>query len=336
MTSHDPVASVVRVVVVTWQAGDHLAAMLDSLATATSAPVRVVVADNGSDDGAPQSVAARDGVHLLALGRNLGYGQAANAGAAVALPGLVEPWLLVVNPDVVWEPGALDELLAAADRHPRATALGPAVRTEDGDLYPSARLFPSLVGGAGHAALGWWWPANPWTAAYRGERGDPVEGPAGWLSGSCLLVRRDAFDAVGGFDPRFFMYFEDTELCRRLADAGGERVYVPSAVVTHAGGHATRRRPARMLVEHHRSAYRYLTARHRGARWAPARALLGAALSARLLLGLAVRRVGEGARPTRRADALPEGRPARSQRRRSMARARKLAIWSRRTGPAGQ
>ena len=73
----------------------------------------------------------------------------------------------------------------------------------------------------------------------------PVERTAGWLSGSCLLLRRDAFDAVGGFDPGYFMYFEDVDLGDRLGDAGWHNVYVPAAVVSHVGGHATVRDPAR-------------------------------------------------------------------------------------------
>ena len=119
----------------------------------------------------------------------------------------------------------------AGDRHTRRSAL------------PERRALPSLGRGIGHALAGWWWPTNPWTAAYRQERGAPVEGRCGWLSGSALLVRREAFEAVGGFDPQYFMYFEDVDLCDRLARAGWSSIYVPSAVVEHTGGHATRREP---------------------------------------------------------------------------------------------
>ncbi len=295
-----PATSLVRVVVVTYFSGDALAEFLDSLATATTAPYDVVVADNMSTDGAPEAAAAGPHVRLVKTGGNLGYGRAANAGAG----GADAPWLVVANPDIVWEPGALDVLLEAAGRWPRAGALGPAIRTPDGALYPSARAFPSLGRGIGHAVFGWVWPGNPWTRAYRRETGRPEEGAAGWLSGSCLLVRRAAFEAVGGFDPSYFMYAEDIDLCHRLADAGWERVYVPSAVVLHVGAHATRLHSRRMLAEHHRSLYRYLSRQYAGPRWAWLRPLLAAGLAARYMLTLAVGRAREGAKPTRSADLL--------------------------------
>jgi N-acetylglucosaminyl-diphospho-decaprenol L-rhamnosyltransferase len=288
-----------RVVVVTYSPGETLPAFLTSLASATSAPYDVVLADNGSTDGAPEA-AEGPGVRLLRTGGNLGYGRAANAGAA----GFDGDWLVVANPDVVWQPASLDALLAAAERWPAAGCLGPAIRTPDGRLYPSARAFPSLGRGIGHALCGWWWPGNPWTRSYRAEVGRPVEGPTGWLSGSCMLLRRTAFDAVRGFDPAYFMYAEDMDLCRRLADAGWSSVYVPSAVVTHTGGHSTSRHAARMVAEHHRSLYRYLARQYAGPRYALLRPLLAAGLFLRYLLARYVKSVGEGAAPTRSADLL--------------------------------
>jgi N-acetylglucosaminyl-diphospho-decaprenol L-rhamnosyltransferase len=260
----------------------------------------VVLADNGSTDGAPERAASRDGVRLVRTGGNLGYGAAANVGAADART----PWLLVANPDICFTEGALDVLLEAAENWPQAGAWGPAIITPQGDLYPSARALPSLGPGIGHALAGWWWPTNPWTATYRRERHDPVEGVAGWLSGSCLLLRRTAFEQVHGFDADYFMYFEDVDLCDRLGQAGWQSVYVPRAVVEHSGGHATKRTPSRMLRAHHSSAYRYLSRRYAGARYAPLRLVLAAGLFARYLLARASRRTAEGAAPTRSADAL--------------------------------
>jgi N-acetylglucosaminyl-diphospho-decaprenol L-rhamnosyltransferase len=289
-----------RVVVVTYSPGPTLASFLSSLSRATASRYEVVLADNGSRDGAPERAAAAEPgrVELRPTGGNLGYGRAANAGAR----GAEGAWLLVANPDVTWTPGALDALLDAGARWPQAGALGPLIRTPDGALYPSARSFPSLGRGIGHALFGWWWPANPWTASYRREHGEPVEATTGWLSGSCLLLRREAFEAVGGFDPAYFMYFEDLDLCERLAHAGWASVHVPSAVVTHEGGHATRTVSGRMLRAHHRSAYRYLSRRYPGPRWAPVRLALAVGLLSRYLLSLLVSRVGEGAQPTRTMD----------------------------------
>jgi N-acetylglucosaminyl-diphospho-decaprenol L-rhamnosyltransferase len=291
---------VVRVVCVTYAPGESLPVFLDSLATATTRPYEVVLADNGSDDGSVEAAQDRPEVTLLRTGANLGYGRAANLGAS----GATAPWLVVANPDVAWEPGSLDALLEAGERWPRAGCLGPAIRTDDGRLYPSARAFPSLGRGTGHALLGPFWPGNPWTRSYRAEAGRPEEGRAGWLSGSCMLLRRAAFEAVGGFDPSYFMYCEDMDLCRRLGEAGWANVYAPSAVVTHTGGHATRRSAGPMLAEHHRALYRYLSRQYDAPAQAPVRAVLAAGLLARYLLARRVRSVGEGAAPTRPATLL--------------------------------
>ena len=296
-----PAGAEIRVVVVTYSPGASLTEFLDSLQTATARPYEVVLADNGSTDGAPEA-AAGGTVRLLPTGGNLGYGRAANLGAS----GSTAPWLVVANPDVRWEPGSLDALLAAAARWPRAGCLGPAIRTPDGELYPSARAFPSLGRGTGHALLGWCWPGNPWTRSYREEAGRPEEGVTGWLSGSLMLLRAEAFASVAGFDPAYFMYCEDMDLCRRLGEAGWQNVYAPSAVVTHSGGHATRRAPRAMLLEHHRSLYRYLSRQYAGPAHAPLRLALRVGLRLRALLALRVRALGEGAAPTRSADLLED------------------------------
>ena len=293
------VGAPVRVVVVTWSSDGVLPGFLESLATATTAPYEVVVADNASPVGPP---AVPAGVTLLETGGNLGYGKAANLGAS----GFEGDWLVVANPDVTWTPGALDELLDAGRRWPDAGCLGPAIRTTDDLLYPSARAFPSLGRGLGHALCGWWWPGNPWTRSYRAEVGPPVEGSTGWLSGSLMLLRREAWEAVGGFDPKYFMYCEDMDLCRRLAEAGWRNVYVPSAVITHVGGHSTAGVSSAMLKEHHRALHTYLSEHYGGARHAPLRLLLGAGLLARYLLASRVRSIGKGAAPTRSADLLED------------------------------
>lgn len=299
-----------RVVVVTYAPGPALAACLDSLSAAVRAEYHVVLADNGSlSDPLDPDVARaarRPEVTLVRTGGNIGYGRAANLGALLDV-GDPPAWIAVVNPDLVFHPGALDELLAAGARWPEAGVLGPAILTPSGDLYPSARALPSLVRGAAHAVLGWWWPANPFTSRYRNEAGAPREGVVGWLSGSCLLARGRVFADVGGFDPAYFMYFEDLDFCERVGRFGAACVYVPTAVVTHTGGHATRANPARMALAHHRSAWIYLSRRYAGARYLPVRAVLAGGLLVRLGLSLAVPRIATGAAPTRSAASLTSG-----------------------------
>jgi N-acetylglucosaminyl-diphospho-decaprenol L-rhamnosyltransferase len=310
---NDPADAPLRVVAVTFSPGDSLGSFLHSLETATTRPVDVVLADNGSTDGVPEAAEAQHPhVRVLRTGGNVGYGAAANAGLADRHAG----WALVANPDIRFEPGAVDELLAVAARWPRAATVGPAIRTPDGQLYPSARDLPSLSTGVGHALLGWAWPGNPWTARYRREREAPRERTAGWLSGSCFLVDLEAFHSVGGFDPGYFMYFEDVDLAARLGERGWLHVYAPSAVVEHEGGHATSRDPHRMQRVHHTSALRYLTRRYPGRTRAPLRAALRAGLGGRMLVSYVSARVGAGAQPQRSADELPQTRTRRRWRRR--------------------
>jgi N-acetylglucosaminyl-diphospho-decaprenol L-rhamnosyltransferase len=274
------------VVTVTYSPGPHLDRFLATLSHATDRPVSVIMADNGSTDGAPEEAAQRyPNTRLLYTGGNLGYGTAVNRAVAEITP--KSEFVVVANPDVQWAPRSLDSLLEAAERWPRAGSLGPLIRDPDGSVYPSARHLPSLIRGGMHAVVGPFWKSNPWTAEYRQERTEPSERPVGWLSGSCLLLRRAAFDEVSGFDERYFMYMEDVDLGDRLGKAGWQNVYVPSAEILHDKGHSTGRDPARNLAAHHTSTYTFLADRH-SHRWqAPLRWMLRAALAARA--GLVVR-----------------------------------------------
>lgn len=267
-------------VTVTYSPGEYLVPFLTSLREATTRPTRVIMADNGSTDGIPEVAEATFAeAELLRTGANIGYGAAVNRAVATVDPDV--EFIVVANPDVRWHPGALDGLLEAARRWPRAGALGPLIREPDGSRYPSARSVPGLTSGAGHAVLGKVWPKNPWTQRYRQENETVGERPVGWLSGSCLLIRRSAFDSIGGFDSRYFMYMEDVDLGDRLGRAGWHNVYVPGVEVTHSKGHAAGRHPEVMLPAHHTSAYRFQADRHPGFWWAPLRLALRAGLGLR-------------------------------------------------------
>lgn len=274
-----PYGEALAVVAVTYSPGETLERFVETLAKATTRGLQVILADNGSTDGAPELAARHDGVHLVRMEANLGYGSAVNK-AMDALDDSVG-WVVVANPDLEWDPGAVDELLEAAERWPSGAVFGPLITETDGSVYPSARLLPTIGRGIGHAVLADLWTTNPWSRAYRQDTAAPVERSAGWLSGSCLLLRRAAYDSVGGFDPSYFMYFEDVDLGDRLGRAGWLNVYVPDARVMHVGGHATARASRRMVAAHHASAYRYLVDRYRGAWWKP--------ILAAVRLGLAIR-----------------------------------------------
>jgi len=258
-------------------------AMLQLVASLRSSAVPVAtirVVNNAPDDGLAE-LRESETVTVLEPGRNLGYGRAVNF--AVAQLDDSVGWILVANPDVVLQPDTLGRLLAVAAESPKVGALGPKLTDAAGAVYPSARELPALRTGIGHALLANRWPTNPWSRRYRGENRTMTESfrETGWLSGALLLIRREAFEDIGGFDDAFFMYFEDVDLGRRLADSGWSSLYVTGATAIHTGAHSTRRAASAMNKAHHQSAYTYL-ARKYSAWWLwPLRVALRVALGVR-------------------------------------------------------
>lgn len=269
------------VVTVTYNSSGALASFLESTRSASVGPLHIVVVDNNSEDiEKTAQICARYGAHLVKLYENRGYGGGMNA-AIATLPPSVE-MILISNPDVVLGEQSVDLLRDALEHNSRAAAAGPRVLNSDGTIYPSARALPSLRTGLGHTLLVGFWPSNPWTLRYHsGQDATLAERVTGWLSGSCLLVRRDAFDEVHGFDESFFMYFEDVDLGYRFGKAGWNNLHVPRATVTHTGAHSTSSDPAPMLRAHHQSARHYLNRRYSAPILAPLRLVLRIGLRVR-------------------------------------------------------
>lgn len=280
----DPAARRVGVVTVAYRSDGVLPGLLDSLADAVDEPFELVIVDNLPAEGeTARWLAEQHGGHYLPLPANPGYGGAINA-AVTSLPASVT-WIVVSNPDVVYRPGSIAELVRTADADESIAAAGPAVENVDGTIYPSARSVPSLRTGIGHALLGSIWTKNPWTMAYRDAGSAPGDRrDVGWLSGSSFVVRRAAFERIGGFDEGYFMYFEDVDLGYRLSKAGYRNVYVPTARALHTGAHSTNADSARMVRAHHDSAKRFLAKKYNGWYLWPLRAALSVGLDARALI----------------------------------------------------
>jgi GT2 family glycosyltransferase len=245
----------VTVISVAFNSAAVLPAMLGSIPEG----VPVVLVDNASADGAAlDALAAEHGARLIRNAENRGFGAACNQGAA----GASTEFLLFLNPDAALGPGALDALAAAAARHPEAVAFNPRIEEADGSAYFKRQsvILPR------NSRMPRGWPAD--------DRAVPV------LSGAALFVRREAFEAVGGFDEAIFLYHEDDDLSLRLAERGA-LMFIRDALVRHQGGRSTVRSPeVAALKAWHMGRSRVYAARKHGRPAAFARALAAALLQA--------------------------------------------------------
>lgn len=244
-----------------------------------------VVVDNASTDGSAERLEASRAsrVDLIRNTSNRGFGAAVNQ-AARHRPA---PLLWLLNPDCRVEPGAFAALVEALQAHADCAIVAPQLLNRDGTTQESARGEPSAWTGlfGRHGLLTKFFPGAG--AARRNLRARELvdsgveSAPIDWAMGACLLVRADVFARVGGFDERYFLYWEDADLCRRVRDLGHTVRYVPRARVTHAG--AASSRTVRRLAGRafHRSAYLYYATHTVPSRWHPARPLAWLALTLR-------------------------------------------------------
>jgi hypothetical protein len=264
------------VVILNWNARDYLAAALDSIVSqAWRHNIEVIVVDNHSllDDSATMVKRDFPQVTLLETGRNLGFSAGNNLGLRAAKGRLI----LFLNPDTVVHQGALDTLIEWMDTHRGVGACGPKLLNSDGTLQASCRAFPSF--GAGlfrNTLLGRLFPNNPWSRGYlMQDFQHDKEQPADWLSGSALLVRREALEDIGGgWDEDYFMYCEDVDICYRLKTKDWARYYVPQATITHHIGKSSDWAQGAMIRRHHASMLKFYF-KHYARGWG----LLGAPLA---------------------------------------------------------
>jgi N-acetylglucosaminyl-diphospho-decaprenol L-rhamnosyltransferase len=243
----------VAAVVVNYNAAGVVGDCITSLAAEGVA--EIVVADNASSDDSAAVVARFDAARWLPTGANLGFGGGANRGAAAS----TGEYVLVCNPDITVQPGAVKALAAVLDAQPQVGIVGPRIENPDGSVYPSPRVFPGMLDALGHAFLGFVKPDNQFTRRYRLLDIDHsvADHDVDWVSGSCFLARRSAWDALGGFDESYFMYAEDVDLCWRAKRAGWRVAFEPAARVVHMQGHSTDQRAYRMIVQHHVSLWKF-------------------------------------------------------------------------------
>jgi N-acetylglucosaminyl-diphospho-decaprenol L-rhamnosyltransferase len=281
-------SSAAAIIVVSHDSSAHLGHVLE---TTRGTAREVVVVDNASSDGSRELVTSRfPEVTLIALEENRGFGAAANVGMA----SVEAEYFLLVNPDA-WPVGdAVEKLVAFADRHPWAGAVGPRLVGADGAEqrsifgYPQGSLalagwatFPSLVTGLYGTAVRLRRSLRP--RASEPDGGREVNGSE-FLQGSVMLLRRAAMAEVGGFDERFFLFSEEVDLSFRLRAAGWSIMLFPGATFVHLGGQSSSADPDWLYAEQVRS-YVIFLEKHRDAEAADrARTILRRSLPLRALV----------------------------------------------------
>jgi GT2 family glycosyltransferase len=223
------------VIVVTYNSARDIVGLLESLpASAAGLTLRTVVVDNGSTDATVQLVRSRPHVTCVESGANLGYAAGVNIGRAYA--GECSA-LLVLNPDVVLEAGALREMFSGLDE-PDVGIVVPTLQDADDQLYPSLRREPTLTRALGEGLLGdhvGWRPG--WLSEIvRGEKHYEYRHSVDWATGAAMLVSAACDRSVGRWDEQFFLYSEEVDYAARARDAGFRVQYLPAARALHRGG----------------------------------------------------------------------------------------------------
>ncbi|HEY8241250.1 MAG TPA: glycosyltransferase family 2 protein [Kiritimatiellia bacterium] len=254
------------VIIVNWKSVRWLGPCLASIRRhAGGIAVEVVVVDNASGDGCAEFLKREHPEAVfLPSPENVGFARANNLGAKKARSDV----LLFLNPDTEVREGSLTVLAGIARSRPRAGAIGCRILNGDGTLQTSCvQSFPTVLNQLLDAeALRRLAPRSRlWgMAPVFAEGSEPV--PAEAISGACLAVRRDAFDAVGGFSEDYFMYTEDIDLCYKLARAGRENLYAGSAQIVHHGGGSSKQRSDSGFADvQMRESVRRFMRKHRGA-----------------------------------------------------------------------
>jgi GT2 family glycosyltransferase len=254
-------AAELAAVIVNYNAGPELRDALQSIGDDMSChpsegarPWEAVVVDNASTDGSSTIVAEfAPQARVLRNAVNVGFGRGVNQGVAAT----TAPLVLIMNPDCRLERGAIAAMRHELDARPQCAIVGPRVLDPDGSEQGSARGDPDMLTGL----FGRTGPLRNLLPSSAVSQRNVVSGgeaaTVDWVSGACMLVRRAAFDAVGGFDARYFLYWEDADLCRRLRARGYEIRYVPAATAVHRVGHSSKTARAASIKAFHESAYLY-------------------------------------------------------------------------------
>jgi N-acetylglucosaminyl-diphospho-decaprenol L-rhamnosyltransferase len=246
------IATQVDVVVVSYNSSEHLRGCIETIAASNRCNVFVV--DNASTDGSLETIDDL-AVTIVSEEQNRGFAGGCNLGWRLGKA----PHVLFLNPDTRIDLEAIDALAAVLNDNEKVGVVGPRTLNSDGSVTLSQFRFPRVRSTFSKALyLHRLWPSSHWSSETVSEPSAYAQArEAEWLSGACLLVRRELLDRIGGFDETFFMYSEDTAMCRAAWLYGYSVRYDPSAVVVHFGGASASR--AKLLPVLTRSRVLYVT-----------------------------------------------------------------------------
>lgn len=289
------------IIIINWNSKDYLRGCLKSIAVNISdLKFEILVIDNASYDGSAQMVAVEfPHVSFIQSDRNLGFSGGNNRAVRQAKGS----FLLFLNPDTIMEEDALLTLVQTLRRLPDGAIAGARLLNTDRTLQTSCvQSFPTILNQVlGSDLLYRWFPRSTlWGMAALFEASKEPE-PVEVISGACLMIKREIFERVGGFDEHYFMYSEDVDLCFKIYQIGFKSYYVPAAsVIHHGGGSSQKARSAFSNVMLRESVYRFMRL-HQG--WLAAfffRLFIGLSALLRLpmalLMSLFQRGGGSGAR----------------------------------------
>ncbi|MEI6708011.1 MAG: glycosyltransferase family 2 protein [Methylococcales bacterium] len=223
------------VLIVTYNSAPQLPACLNSLRDQTLQDFEIIVVDNASRDESVALIRSEyPEVKLITSDSNLGFGNANNKALTIAQG----RYLVLLNPDATLTANTLEDALKHIEKNADAGMGGGLLQGTQGEWQPSARLFPNLLDEVlTLSGLANRYPNSRFFGHFDRSWADPLQSVAtDWVPGAFAILRRDLVDKIGLFDPRFFLYYEEVDLCRRIHQAGFKVYYWPDLVITHIGG----------------------------------------------------------------------------------------------------
>ena len=253
-----PAEPEISVITVSYNSKDLLIKSLESLTkTKENNKIEIIVIDNGSRDGSAEEVKKLFPRVILKENRaNLGFAKAVNIGIKAARGRLV----LLLNPDTVVLNNAVEKMAEYLRSHKDIGIVGPKLLNPDGTVQLSCRSFPSWINAVynRYSLMTRLFPKNKYSARYLysdWKHDEPRQ--VDWLSGACLMLKREMLDEIGLFDEGFFMYCEDVDICYRAQKKGWKSVYYPFAEIVHYIGSVKKRISIKLIIFHHKSMYRF-------------------------------------------------------------------------------